>query len=318
MFRSPRVELRPSLLRYASTLKIVVLLSLTVVQVKKGKAVASSVAGEEELVSDNELEYDEQASIDESEDSGSEFQISDDEVVEPEDDNASVVDEQLQAYAEALEEDGIDADEVVMDAVIKESLASARASNSGAGPSSSKKGSSAAEALRSAAAAAAERRRRDGATIDVDDYVAEDSEEDDLSVLSDSSEDTALAKGKAKAKAKGKGKAKASKKADKAKVMTVARHADDEKMNDELKERERWNDPMAQMLATKKSSSKGGKSKSSGKSYQGAFEPNRYGIRPGYRWDGVDRSIGFEKKWFEARNRQQNIKDLQYAWQMDE
>ncbi|EME41664.1 hypothetical protein DOTSEDRAFT_73907 [Dothistroma septosporum NZE10] len=103
-----------------------------------------------------------------------------------------------------------------------------------------------------------------------------------------------------------------------AKVMTVARGADDEKMNEELKERERWNDPMAQLLATKKSSSKGGKSKSSGKSYQGAVEPNRYGIRPGWRWDGVDRSNGFERQWFAARNKAKDRKDLEYAWQMDE
>jgi len=87
-----------------------------------------------------------------------------------------------------------------------------------------------------------------------------------------------------------------------AKVMGVARYADDTKLNDELKERGRWNDPMAQLLASKQSS-KGGKSKGGGKTYQGAFEPNRYGIRPGWRWDGVDRGNGFERKWFAARNK---------------
>ncbi|CAK4030552.1 Pre-mRNA-splicing factor cwc26 [Lecanosticta acicola] len=102
-----------------------------------------------------------------------------------------------------------------------------------------------------------------------------------------------------------------------AKVMTVARHADDKKMNDELKERERWNDPMAQLLATKKTP-KAGKSKASSKSYQGGFEPNRYGIRPGWRWDGVDRSNGFERKWFSARNKQRDREALEYAWQLDE
>ncbi|KAK4493750.1 hypothetical protein PRZ48_014935 [Zasmidium cellare] len=104
-----------------------------------------------------------------------------------------------------------------------------------------------------------------------------------------------------------------------AKVMTVARHVDDKKMNDELKERERWNDPMAQLLTTKKSSSRsGGKSKSSGKTYQGAFEPNRYGIRPGWRWDGVDRANGFERKWFAARNKKKDREALEYAWTLDE
>jgi len=99
--------------------------------------------------------------------------------------------------------------------------------------------------------------------------------------------------------------------------MTVARHADDKKMNDELKERERWNDPMAKLLATKKSS-KGGQSKSDKKSYAGAFEPNRYGIGPGWRWDGVDRSNGFERKWFAARNKKSDREALEYAWQLDE
>ncbi|WPH02903.1 Hypothetical protein R9X50_00577100 [Acrodontium crateriforme] len=103
-----------------------------------------------------------------------------------------------------------------------------------------------------------------------------------------------------------------------AKGMTVARHADDKQLNDELKERERWNDPMAQLLATKKTSSKNGKSKNSSKSYQGAFEPNRYGIRPGWRWDGVDRGNGFERRWFAARNKAKDRQELEYAWQMDE
>ncbi|OQO01241.1 hypothetical protein B0A48_12794 [Cryoendolithus antarcticus] len=107
-----------------------------------------------------------------------------------------------------------------------------------------------------------------------------------------------------------------------AKVMGVARYADDAKLNDEFKERERWNDPMAKLIASKKSSSgetkSAGKAKGGGKSYQGAFEPNRYGIRPGWRWDGVDRGNGFERKWFAARNKAKDRKELEYMWQMDE
>ena len=99
-----------------------------------------------------------------------------------------------------------------------------------------------------------------------------------------------------------------------AKYMTVARYADDKEMNAELKERERWNDPAAGFLVKKKS----GRSATGKPLYKGAFAPNRYGIRPGHRWDGVDRSNGFEKKYFAARNRRENVKDLEYAWQMDE
>ena len=99
-----------------------------------------------------------------------------------------------------------------------------------------------------------------------------------------------------------------------AKYMPVARYADDVEMNEELKERERWNDPAAGFLEKKKA----GKSVSGKPLYQGAAMPNRYGIRPGHRWDGVDRGIGFEKEWFAARNKRANLEKLDYAWQMDE
>ena len=107
-----------------------------------------------------------------------------------------------------------------------------------------------------------------------------------------------------------------------AKFMTVARYADDVDMNEELKQRERWNDPAAGFLSSSSAApgakGKGGKSVSGKPLYRGAAEPNRYGIRPGYRWDGVDRSTGFEKEYFKARNRRENVKNLEYAWQMDE
>ncbi|KAL9586952.1 MAG: hypothetical protein Q9212_000554 [Teloschistes hypoglaucus] len=99
-----------------------------------------------------------------------------------------------------------------------------------------------------------------------------------------------------------------------AKFMTVARYADDTDMNEELKEKERWNDPAMKFLTKKK----GGKSVSGKPLYGGSFMPNRYGIRPGHRWDGVDRGNGFEKEWFGARNRRKDLRELEYAWQMDE
>jgi pre-mRNA-splicing factor CWC26 len=103
-----------------------------------------------------------------------------------------------------------------------------------------------------------------------------------------------------------------------AKLMTFARKADDEDMNRELKEKERWNDPMMQFMAEKKTTDGQGKGKKRRPQYGGAAPPNRYGIRPGYRWDGVDRGNGFEGERFKAINRRERNKDLDYSWQMDE
>lgn len=50
--------------------------------------------------------------------------------------------------------------------------------------------------------------------------------------------------------------------------------------------------------------------------YKGPPEPppNRYGIWPGYRWDGVDRSNGFEKKLVDDITRRKVERDLAYRW----
>jgi len=99
-----------------------------------------------------------------------------------------------------------------------------------------------------------------------------------------------------------------------AKTMTIARYADDEELNDELKERGHWNDPASGFLRKQKA----GRSITGKPLYQGAFQPNRYGIRPGHRWDGVDRGNGFESQWFNSRNRKANVEKLEYQWQQDE
>ncbi|KAK5062743.1 hypothetical protein LTR84_004818 [Exophiala bonariae] len=120
-----------------------------------------------------------------------------------------------------------------------------------------------------------------------------------------------------------------------AKFLTVARGADDEDMNRDMKEVVRWDDPMAMYMAQKKAEEReiqgptnGSKGGGSGKGhalaaprkkvYQGSAPPNRYGIAPGWRWDGVDRGNGFEKDWFQARGRKARNEDLSYQWQMDE
>ncbi|GJJ14893.1 hypothetical protein Clacol_009163 [Clathrus columnatus] len=69
---------------------------------------------------------------------------------------------------------------------------------------------------------------------------------------------------------------------EKERTRDVARYAHDKDLNEELKARERWNDPAAAFITKK--SAKGPKRPT----YNGPPPPpNRFGIKPGYRWDGV-------------------------------
>ncbi|KAJ2007219.1 Pre-mRNA-splicing factor cwc26, partial [Coemansia thaxteri] len=63
----------------------------------------------------------------------------------------------------------------------------------------------------------------------------------------------------------------------------------------ELRAREHWNDPALKFLVNKKAST------ATYPQYAGYAPPNRFGIRPGYRWDGVDRSNGYEKDFFKKQ-----------------
>ncbi|KAG6862572.1 hypothetical protein C0995_000121 [Termitomyces sp. Mi166 len=88
-----------------------------------------------------------------------------------------------------------------------------------------------------------------------------------------------------------------------------ARHADDADLNEELKAKELWNDPAAAFLT--KSKAKGPRKPE----YNGPPPPpNRFGIKPGYRWDGVDRGNGFEKKLFQSKNEKRRKGLESYQW----
>lgn len=106
-----------------------------------------------------------------------------------------------------------------------------------------------------------------------------------------------------------------------AKLMTLARGEDDEDMNKQLMKEDRWGDPMLKYLTkdepVRKTKGRAGDGPRK-PTYQGAAQPNRYSIRPGFRWDGVDRGNGFEKEWFQARGRKERERGLEYQWQMDE
>ncbi|KAF6755475.1 pre-mRNA-splicing factor CWC26 [Ephemerocybe angulata] len=88
-----------------------------------------------------------------------------------------------------------------------------------------------------------------------------------------------------------------------------ARGVDDADLNEELKSKELWNDPAAAFLSKNK---KKGPRKPE---YSGPPPPpNRFGIKPGYRWDGVDRGNGFEKKLFQSVNARKRKGAESYAW----
>jgi hypothetical protein len=52
--------------------------------------------------------------------------------------------------------------------------------------------------------------------------------------------------------------------------------------------------------------------------YAGESWLNRYGIAPGYSWDGVDRSTGFEKRFFKKQHDKASLKKRAYAWSVSD
>lgn len=98
----------------------------------------------------------------------------------------------------------------------------------------------------------------------------------------------------------------------KAKNSPLTRHSDDKELNENLKKKEFEDDPL---LSFNPSKSKKYVSLTGRKLYKGGFPENRFGIAPGYRWDGVDRSNGFEKKWFKAQVEKERKKTLSYTMQ---
>ncbi|WFD31293.1 Pre-mRNA-splicing factor cwc26 [Malassezia sp. CBS 17886] len=81
----------------------------------------------------------------------------------------------------------------------------------------------------------------------------------------------------------------------------VARRADDQRMNDALREKVHWDDPAQAFLTRRR-----GGPRVSRPQYSGPPPPpNRFDIKPGYRWDGVDRSTGFERRYFDKINSRQ-------------
>jgi pre-mRNA-splicing factor CWC26 len=92
-----------------------------------------------------------------------------------------------------------------------------------------------------------------------------------------------------------------------------ARYADDPKLEAMLKDKMRADDPMAQYIEKKRTHSD--RQRNAKPTYKGPPGPgNRYGLRPGYRWDGVDRGSDFEQRLMKSLNEKSAIKNDYAAW----
>lgn len=97
----------------------------------------------------------------------------------------------------------------------------------------------------------------------------------------------------------------------------LARGVDDDDRDALLKERDRDDDPMAAYMRKKKAKMAGNKKRLP--QYQGPQPPNnRYGILPGYRWDGVDRSNGFENKLMTQGASRKAQEEEAYKWSTED
>lgn len=97
----------------------------------------------------------------------------------------------------------------------------------------------------------------------------------------------------------------------------LARYIDDEDLDQMLREQEREGDPMANFI--RKNKAKENKNKRVRPRYTGiAPPPNRFNIWPGYRWDGVDRSNGFEQKRFSRLASKKAVEELAYKWSVED
>ncbi|NXT82636.1 BUD13 protein, partial [Zapornia atra] len=97
----------------------------------------------------------------------------------------------------------------------------------------------------------------------------------------------------------------------------LARYIDDEDLDRMLREQEREGDPMADFI--KKRKAKESKEKKEKPRYKGPAPPlNRFNIWPGHRWDGVDRSNGFEQQRFARMANKKAVQELAYKWSVED
>lgn len=115
-----------------------------------------------------------------------------------------------------------------------------------------------------------------------------------------------------------------------------ARTRNDAELDSMLRDRLRWGDPMAHLVKKRQSEMVLPDLGDSEKMKESGFiipqdipphswlkrgldaAPNRYGIRPGRHWDGVDRSNGFEKQMFKRMNEKRATEREAYLWSVSD
>ncbi|KAF8767427.1 BUD13 homolog [Argiope bruennichi] len=98
-------------------------------------------------------------------------------------------------------------------------------------------------------------------------------------------------------------------------MKPLARYHGDEDLEEQLKAQIHDDDPMAEYIKKKKKK----EISSAFPEYKGPPPPpNRFGIKPGYRWDGVDRSNGFERKYFEKMTNSKAVQEEAYLWSVQD
>lgn len=105
----------------------------------------------------------------------------------------------------------------------------------------------------------------------------------------------------------------------------LARYANDKDLERYLREQERPDDPMLQYMRQRRKEKEaeaeknlGAPSKPKRPTYDGPYPENRFGIPPGHRWDGVDRSNGFEQKWFQAQSEGKARQEEAYKYSVED
>lgn len=98
----------------------------------------------------------------------------------------------------------------------------------------------------------------------------------------------------------------------------LARLEDDDDLQKHLKDKELLDDPMLMYMRRKRLEVKISQGYREKPQYKGEFPDNRFKIRPGYRWDGVDRSNGYEQKYFMAINSKKSLEEEAYRYSTED